>query len=148
MTFAARRPRTLQEVSCRVAAGDQQFDPAVNEFLDTFYAYPDAREAAIARAPEPLDPLRDAYLAAVAEHLAQVYGLDVPGWAEHAGMDLRRPYFAGGLESLKALLQVESPTAFRRRMLFVSKNALSRASELAGVGDNDTENHQLVGRST
>jgi hypothetical protein len=36
------------------------------------------------------------------------------------------PFFAGGLESLKATLFVQSPTAFRRRMLFVSKNALDR----------------------
>ena len=76
--------------------------------------------------PVPLDDLRDAYLGATAEHLARRYDLDVPAWAETYGLALRRPFFAGGLESLKALLTVESPAAFRRRLLFVSKNALDR----------------------
>jgi hypothetical protein len=39
-------------------------------------------------------------------------------------MGLRHPFIAGTLKSLKALLTVESPAAFRRRMLFISKDAL------------------------
>jgi len=145
VTFATKRPSTLHEVARRVAAGQQAFDPAVREFLDSFYLRTETRKAAIADAPDLLEPLRDAYLAAVAEHLAQVHGLDVPAWAEHRGLDLARPFFAGGLESLKALLHVESPTAFRRRMLFVSKNALSRASGLAAAGDDVTDHQQPIG---
>src|SRR5665213_2422521 len=76
---------------------------------------------------EPMDALRDACIAAGAEHLARSYRLKVPDRAESQALDLARPYFAGGLESLRARLTVESPTAFRRRMLFVSKNALSRS---------------------
>jgi hypothetical protein len=144
MTYAAKRPRTLREVSRRVAAGEQAFDPAVREFLDSFYSRPETRVDAIAEAPELLEPVRDAYLASVAEHLASVYGLGFPAWAEHRGLDLARPFFAGGLESLKALLLVESPAAFRRRMLFVSKNALSRASELATAGDDVTDHQQPI----
>jgi hypothetical protein len=120
------RPRTLHEVASRVAAGQQNFDPALREFLDTFYANPDERQQAIATRPDTLDDLRDAWLAAVAEHLARSFDLPVPAWSETHGNNLRRPFFAGGLETLKAILFVESPTAFRRRMLFVSKNALSR----------------------
>jgi hypothetical protein len=37
------------------------------------------------------------------------------------------PFFATGLESLKATLWVESPTAFRRRMLFVGRDVVTRA---------------------
>ena len=55
-----------------------------------------------------------------------MHALATPDWAVGRGLDLQHPFFAGGLESLKALLQVESPTAFRRRMLFVSGNALAR----------------------
>jgi hypothetical protein len=91
-----------------------------------FYSQPDLRAAAITNAPELIDPLRDAYLAAVAEHLARSFGLPVPDWTDTQGNDLHQPFFAGGLESLKAILFMESPTAFRRRLLFVSKNALSR----------------------
>ncbi len=76
--------------------------------------------------PLLLDDVKDAYLAAVAEHLASCYRLTPPGWAESHGRPLKRAFFAGGLESLKATLTVESPSAFRRRLLFVSKNALDR----------------------
>jgi hypothetical protein len=148
VTYASKRPLTLREVARRVAAGEQPFDPAVREFLDSFYSRAETRAAAIAEAPALLEPMRDAYLAAVAEHLAQVYGLDAPAWAEQRGLDLKRPFFAGGLESLKALLLVESPTAFRRRMLFVSKNALSRPRELSMAGGADeTQEQQPIGGS-
>lgn len=120
------RPRTLYEVAASVANGEQGFDPALREFLDSFYAKPETRAEAIREHPPALDELRDAYIAAVAEHLARSYDIPVPDWAETQGMDLKKPFFAGGLESLKAILTVESPTAFRRRMLFVSKDALSR----------------------
>jgi hypothetical protein len=120
------RPSTLSEVARRAATGEQGFDLALRELLDPFYANPEQREAAIRQQPQSLDPLRDAYIAAVAEHLARCYSQDIPYWAETQGMDLKRPFFAGNLQSLKARLTVESPTAFRRRMLFISKDALFR----------------------
>jgi hypothetical protein len=123
---SSRRPRTLEEVARRVAAGEQNFDLALREFLDVYYANPNEREAAIRQQPRPLDALRDAWLAAVAEHLARTDRLEIPYWAETQGLDPRHPFFAGNLQSLKARLTVESPTAFRRRMLFVSKDALFR----------------------
>lgn len=49
------------------------------------------------------------------------------GAPRHPERFLRRAYFAGGLESLKAVLLVESPTPLRCRQTFVSANALSRA---------------------
>ena len=126
MSVRFARPRSLHEVARRAANGEQGFDIALREFLDSYYANPEQREAAIRQQPQPLDALHDAYIAAVAEHLARSYHLEIPAWAEHQGMDLTQPFFAGKLESLKARLAVESPTAFRRRMLFVSKDALFR----------------------
>ena len=147
MSFETRRPRTLAEVARRVVADEQPFDLALSEFLDVFYAVPDEREAAIAEAPARLAGVQDAYICAVAEHLAEVCGLTVPDWAENRGLDLRHPFFAGGLESLKAVLHVESPTAFRRRMLFVSRNALSRARAMDSAGGRSNEEHETIGRS-
>jgi hypothetical protein len=138
MSASSRRPRTLHEVSVRAANGEQAFDPALREFLDHFYANPEHREASMHAQPLPLDDLRDAYLGATAEHLARCYNLDLPVWCETYGLALRRPFFASGLESLKAMLTVESPTAFRRRMLFVSKNALSRPRMHADGPDRET----------
>ncbi len=69
----------------------------------------------------------NAYLAAVAETLCREVSLPPPAWTETSRCYLHRPWFAGGMETLKAILLVESPVAFRRRNLFVSANALARA---------------------
>jgi len=120
------KPRSLGEVVRRVKADEQKFDPSIREFLDAFYSNPDSRQQAIEDRPASIDAVHDAYVAAVAEHLARVHGLSIPDWSETHGNGLREPFFAGGLQSLKGVLVAESPTAFRRRLLFVSKDALSR----------------------
>ena len=126
MNEMSGRPRTLLDVSRRVVGGTQAFDPAVREFLDEFYSNPAHREGSIQSRPDLIDDVKDAYLAAVAEHLAGSFHLKTPDWVECHGRPLRRAFFAGGLESLKAILTVESPAAFRRRLLFVGKDALDR----------------------
>jgi hypothetical protein len=69
----------------------------------------------------------NAYWAAVVETLCREAGLTPPDWTESPRCYLHRPWFAGSMESLKAVLIAESPVAFRRRNLFVSSNALARA---------------------
>ena len=121
------RPRAIAEVAERAAAGHGAFDRAVREFLDSWQLMPAAgRGGALAREPAPVGRVHDAYLAALAEHLALSDRIAVPEWTEHAGRFLSEPFFAGGLESLKATLLVESPLAFRRRLIFISADALSR----------------------
>lgn len=120
------RPKSLLDLANRVVSGQQQFDPAVREFLDHFYADASDRSACIAETPPAVGEIEDAYLAAVAEHLALSYDLLIPPWTEAPSRCLHRPFFAGGVESLKAILIAESPTAFRRRLIFVSADALSR----------------------
>ena len=128
--LAVPRPVTLQEVAARSLAGDP-FDPLLREFLDEFYSGdPDRMVRAISDVPITIDSLRDAYLAAVAEHLALRFRLPVPPWVDEPHRFLVEPFFAGGLETLKAVLLAESPLAFRRRQIFVSANALSRPREL------------------
>jgi hypothetical protein len=132
MHGSGKRPRTLHEVARRHLAGEDGFDRSLREFLDSFYLMPPPdRPASIAACPEPIGDVHDAYLAAVAEHLARRDGLPIPDWTEAPDRFLHRPFFAGGLDSLRAILLVESPTAFRRRMLFVSADALSRPREHA-----------------
>jgi hypothetical protein len=126
MNLFRRKPSSLREVVRRVEAGEQKFDPSLREFLDFFYANVHERQQAIAERPDSIDAVHDAYAAAVAEHLARIYELPIPDWTEIHGNGLREPFFAGGLQSLKGVLVAESPTAFRRRLLFVSKDALSR----------------------
>jgi hypothetical protein len=125
------RPATLAEVAVRTLGGEP-FDPLLREFLDTFYGSKlDMMVCAIKDAPARMDPIHDAYVAAVAEHLGLRFGLTVPPWVDEPHRFLVRPFFAGGLETLKAILLVESPLAFRRRQIFVSANALSRPREQA-----------------
>jgi hypothetical protein len=125
------RPAALDVVALRTLGGEP-FDPLLREFLDEFYSWnSETRARAIAGAPALIAPIHDAYLAAVAEHLALRFGLLVPQWVEEPHRFLAKPFFAGGLENLKAILLVESPLAFRRRQIFVSANALSRPRERA-----------------
>jgi hypothetical protein len=123
-----RRPATLREA----AAWGRELgsrDAFLREFLDEFYSSDSRRQAAMIREEPPLDPhdvQANAYYAAVAEHLAMRNGVPVPAWTLAPERFLRLPFFPAGLESLKAILLVESPTAFRRRMIFVDADPLSR----------------------
>lgn len=121
------RPDSIVEIGRRAAAGTQSFDGALREFLDAWQSMDRAtKAAAIAEEPCPLGRIESAYLAALAEHLAVAQGLPAPAWSEQPLRFLSVPFFAGGLESLKATLIVESPLAFRRRLIFISADALSR----------------------
>ena len=123
------RPHSIAQIAAYAADGAQEFDPAVREFLDQWQLMSrDQRCAALEAEPQRLGRVKDAYLAAVAEHLALSGRLPVPGWTEQADRFLSEPFFAGGLESLKAILLVESPLAFRRRLIFISADGLSRPS--------------------
>lgn len=107
----------------------QPIDMHLREFLDEFYVEPSKakRQRMLEDEPAPTgNPRADAYLAAVAEHLAFRHGLDVPDWALSETRFLHAPHFPAGLESLKAITLVESPTAFRRRLIFVDRDPLSR----------------------
>jgi hypothetical protein len=120
------RPKSIAEIAERAAEGFGAFDRAVREFLDSWQSLGAAREAALSEEPVSVGRIQDAYLGALAEHLALSEKLSVAEWTEKPGRFLTEPFFAGGLESLKAILLVESPLAFRRRLIFISADALSR----------------------
>jgi hypothetical protein len=122
------RPDTLAEVARRVSAG-AAFGPTLREFLDEFYMNPERRAAMIADEPPILENTRHhAMLGAVGEHLARRWNLDgVPAWTDHPSRFLHEPYFPTPIEKLKAMLLVQSPLAFRRRMIFTEAEPLRRA---------------------
>jgi hypothetical protein len=125
--MASIRPHSIVEIAQREKSGVRPFDMSVREFLDAWQTMtPQQRTDSLACEPVRLSAVKDAYLAALAEHLALSVGCTAPNWTDDPGRFLTEPFFAGGLESLKAILLVESPLAFRRRLIFISADALSR----------------------
>ena len=126
--------KSLRQISLEWGAdlrsGRKPFYGELGNFIDDFRGRcttSEERLAIMADRPDPTGELEtDAYLAAVAESLCREGGLRPPAWTEVPDYYLPRPWFAGGLQSLKAILLAESPAPFRRRNLFVSANALHR----------------------
>jgi hypothetical protein len=119
----------LAEVARRRNIGED-FSILLREFLDEFYTALRGGNAGALIADEPehiLDTQEHASLGAIGEHLARRWDLDIPSWTEDPSRFLRRPYFTTTLEGLKALLLVESPVAFRRRLIFTEAEPLRRA---------------------
>ncbi len=50
-----------------------------------------------------------------------------PPWTEEPRRFLRRPWFPDSTETMKPILLVESPLAFRRRLTFTEAEPLRRA---------------------
>jgi hypothetical protein len=125
------RPGTLAEAVRRYKSGQQKFSVALGEFLDEFYMYADAgsRYARVEECPEFIEEdVFDAYIGAVGEHLVRRWNLGVPPeWTDDPRRFLKFFWFPPGVEAEKPILLVESPMAFRRRMLFVEADPLRRA---------------------
>lgn len=123
------RPTSLSEA---VFSFGQDFSLALDEFLDEFYmAYPDRElmQTMISTPPALTgDMFKDAYVGAVGEHLARRWGLYIPDWTNDPGREGGNvPSFVPSLETLRPILLVESPYAFRRRNIFTSEEPLQRA---------------------
>jgi hypothetical protein len=120
--------QTLAGASARIRAGeDLRF--AVREFLDEFALLPREalRDRAIRDRPEPTGDVRaDAFLAALAEHVAAAHGLLRPAWVVDPDRFLDRFWFLSSVAGFRALAIAQSPASFRRRGIFVSAGALER----------------------
>jgi hypothetical protein len=126
------RPQTLAEVVEVAKTGRYDFYMALNEFADEFYLdHPDkaAMQRRIDPVPQPMeDPLLDALIGAVGEHLAHRWGLRAPEWTQRPHhFALKEPRFLPESKALREILKVESPPAFRSRQLFVGAEPLQRA---------------------
>jgi hypothetical protein len=120
--------QTLAGVAERVRAGEE-LSFAVREFLDEFALLPryDLRSRSMSSPPPATGDARaDAYLAALAEHLAAGAGLPRPAWSVEPGRFLERFWFPSPTPGFRALALVESPAAFRRRGIFIARGALER----------------------
>ena len=132
------RPQTLADVAQRAREFPPELYTTLNEFADEFYLdHPDktAQQRRIDPVPEPVgDALTDAWIGAAGEHLAQRWGLRVPAWTgrpQHFALE--KPSFHPNSRALRGMLLVESPPAFRSRLLFTGVEPLDRARFPAGV---------------
>ncbi|MDO8596002.1 MAG: hypothetical protein Q7R45_05195 [Sulfuricaulis sp.] len=128
-----RRPRSLFEV-VRDAGSTEDIGYNLADFLDhvnLLAKQPSAAERVAAslrtEPPRTGDVVQDAYLAAVAAHLAHRLRVRVPAWAEKKNRRLDHPWFALPDAWARATLLRDSPAAFRERNLFTTEDALHRA---------------------
>lgn len=119
---------TLAGVSERTRSGED-FHHAVREFLDEFAlrAGDRARSEAIEGRPAPVGDRRyDAYLGALAEHLAALHGIARPPWSVEPGRFLDTFWFVSDVRGFRATAIAQAPAAFRRRGVFVPERSLHR----------------------
>jgi hypothetical protein len=117
----------LAELARRLKADERVWHHALAGFLDTFYTHPERRQTMIDETPPLLgNPRLDASLGAIAEHLARRWELAISTWTDNPERFLSEPYFPTAFEGLKPLLIAQSPLAFRRRLIFVEHDPLSR----------------------
>lgn len=122
-----RYTQTIGGVAARHEDGTP-FMTGVRELLDEFALRPPAlRQPAIDDEPAWLDdPRLDAYLAALAEHVAARHDLTRPAWTVQPGRFLDRFWFPGDVRGFRAMAVAESPAAFRRRGVFIAAASLDR----------------------
>lgn len=125
-----RAPRglvTLADVAARTADGED-FHYAVREHLSGLTLVTSRERIALVtdRPADLPDPVQQAYLGALAEHTCAAAGVAAPAWAVTPDRFLDRVWFGTDNPGLEAWCLVESPAAFRRRGLFVTRGRLER----------------------
>jgi hypothetical protein len=119
---------TLAGVAGR-ALGGEDFRHAAREFLGEFPLRGDdrSRQAAIVERPRATgDPRHDAYLGALAEHIAVLYGIERPAWSIEPDRFLETWWFVSDSPGLRAISIAQAPAAFARRGVFVPERSLHR----------------------
>ena len=114
---------TIKEVKELIRENPQHWSIHLMNFVDDFRYYKDADS--VAEAFRLSDVKIDALLAATVAYLCDEQKMLLPAWLENVPPS-RPPFFVFGIENLKAISLVESPTRFRQRNVFVLANFLSR----------------------
>jgi hypothetical protein len=127
-----QRPQTLTDVAEIARQNSSDFAMALDEFVDEFYLdHPNknAQQKRLDAVPSSVDdPLTDAWIGAAGEHLAQRWGLTVPSWTKRSfHFALQQPVFLPASVALRGIVIVESPPAFRSRLIFTRAEPLARA---------------------
>ena len=118
---------TLADVASRTNAGEDFFFCA-REHLSALTLVPVGDRVALVadRPPDVADDVAQAYLGALAEHTCAAAGVAPPAWALERDRFLDRMWFGTDTPGLEPWCLVESPAAFRRRGLFITRGRLER----------------------
>ncbi len=124
-------PTSLADVAAMAREDCDCFSLALGEFAGAFYLTKDkaAQQAMLDPVPMPTgDPRDDSWLGAAGEHLAQRWDLEVPPWTQEAAfMGGQKPSFWPDEALAHDIQIVETPPAFRRRLLFTYAEPLMNA---------------------
>lgn len=115
---------SVRDVSAKTAR-DGQWKIHFFNFVDAFRRSPSPSLVE----EMPVSDLEDRYkalLAAMTWALCDEVGLVAPSWARYEPA-LKEPWFVAGMENLKAISIVETPSQFKQKNIFVLENFLSRA---------------------
>lgn len=126
------RPATVAE-ACRRFRDGQPWDIAMGDFLQAFYAAPDAaaRAAMLAEEPPSLGARHDALVGGMAEYLFKRWSPDAPPrWIGDRARYLAEPWFPNGRDdpALMEYLTFASPGEFKSRNVMVDDEPLRRAN--------------------
>jgi hypothetical protein len=113
----------------RQTIGGEDFRFAAREFLTEFpFRITDgSRLRAISERPEFTGDRRyDAYLGALAEHIADLYGLERPEWSIDPRRFLDTPWLLSEVPGFRATSIAEASPAFARHRVFIPERSLHR----------------------
>jgi hypothetical protein len=125
------QPMTLADLARHIAealASEARVRRLVLEFLtESKGAAPTQRQSLLDAVPEPTGDARwDAFLGALAEHLAFHDALDCPEWARRKDRFLDRAWFLSNTPTGRAEAIVSAPASFMRRGVFIERRDLER----------------------
>jgi hypothetical protein len=130
-----RRPLTLQEVAAETREY-RDFGRHLKDFLHEFaLARKLGKPLASMLLEEPqllasrFDEGRicDAFIAATADHLSPLNGINTPVWALNEQRALERPWFSEDWPEVRLFLLRDTPSAFKDKNVFVFDSALKVA---------------------
>jgi hypothetical protein len=130
-TTKSYQAMTIAELAGLVAL--EPSDPGrrrvILEFVEEYRWEPIERRSDLlaGRPPSTGDPRYDAFLAALAEHLAYHDEIATPGWVQDPDRFLEQWWFPVDLPAARTDALVHSPGAFRIRGIFLGSGALDRA---------------------
>ena len=117
--------RSVVAASCKIEAdGFDSWKIHLFDFVDEFRRSWDPRLVLLAPV-STLEPRLQALFSATVAFLCREAGMSAPDWTRR-NIYLEHPWFLSGMESLKAMTILESPTEFRRHNIFVQENFLKR----------------------